>query len=274
LLFGVGSAVAWGSGDYAGGLAARRVGGMAVAGGAQLAGLLLLVGAVVVLHPDAPSGSTLLLGALGGIAGGLGLAALYRGLALGAMGLVSAVSGIGAVLISLVVSVLGLGAVLDPLQLAGITCALAAVAAASFSTAHGVDRRAIILALAAALGFGLWFVFLNRAAEHDQLWALVASRGSATIVVGGMALRRIDRSGLRAAAPLIAGAGGLDIAANAMVVLSFATIPLGITAALSGTYPLVTMLLARALLGEALPRLGLVAVGLAVTGVVLISLGS
>jgi drug/metabolite transporter (DMT)-like permease len=68
-------------------------------------------------------------------------------------------------------------------------------------------------------------------------------------------------------------AGVLDVAANGMVVLAFATIPVGIAAALSGTYPLATMLLARAFLGEALPRLGLLAVALAVIGIVLISLG-
>jgi drug/metabolite transporter (DMT)-like permease len=72
---------------------------------------------------------------------------------------------------------------------------------------------------------------------------------------------------------LIGIAGLMDVAANAMVVLSFATLPVGISAALSGTYPLTTMLLARTLLGEALPRLGLVAVVLAVAGIVLISLG-
>ena len=274
VLFGLGSAVAWGSGDFAGGMAARRVGGMAVAGGAQVAGFLLLVAALVILRPAAPAGSTLLLGALGGIAGGIGLAALYRGLALGAMGLVSAVSGIGGVLVPLAVSVLLWDTVLDPLQLAGIGCALAAVAAASGATSQGVNRQAVIMGLVAALGFGLWFVFLDRAAEHDQLWALVASRGSASILVGGIALRRIDRAGMRAVAPLIAGAGVLDIAANALVVLSFASIPVGISAALSCTYPLVTMILARALLREALPRLGLAAVALAVAGVVLIALGN
>jgi drug/metabolite transporter (DMT)-like permease len=131
----------------------------------------------------------------------------------------------------------------------------------------------LLLALMAALGFGLWFVFLDRAAEQDQLWALVASRASASLVVGGAALLRADRSKLGEVAPLVAVAGLLDVAANGTVVLAFATIPVGIAAALSGTYPLVTMLLARALLGEALPRLGLAAVALAVIGIVLISLG-
>jgi drug/metabolite transporter (DMT)-like permease len=147
------------------------------------------------------------------------------------------------------------------------------VAAASGATTRGVNREAVLLALAAALGFGLWFVFLDRAAEHDQLWALVASRGSASLLVGGAALIRSDRSGLRRVVPLIGLAGLMDVAANGMVVLSFATIPVGIAAALSGTYPLATMLLARTVLGEALPRLGLVAVALAVTGIVFISLG-
>ena len=273
VLLGVGSAAAWGTGDFSGGVAARRVGGMLVTGGAQVVGFLILLAAVAVLRPAAPGLDTIMLGALGGAAGGLGLAALYRGLALGAMGLVSAVSGVGGVLVPLAVGVLLWGSPIHLLQLVGVGCALAAVAFASGATTRGVNREALLLALAAALGFGLWFVFLNRAAEHNQLWALVASRGSASLLVGGAALLRSDRSNLRQVAPLIGIAGLMDVAANGMVVLSFATIPVGIAAALSGTYPLATMLLARFVLGEALPRLGLAAVGLAVAGIVVISLG-
>jgi drug/metabolite transporter (DMT)-like permease len=269
----VGSAAAWGTGDFAGGLAARRAGGMLVTGGAQVVGLLVLLLALVVLRPSPPSTSTLILGALGGIAGGLSLAALYRGLGMGAMGLVSAISGVGGVLIPLAIGTLLWGSVIQPLQLAGVGCALLAIGAASGATTRGVSREALLLALVAALGFGLWFVFLDRAAEHDQLWALVASRTSASLVVGGSALLRADRSRLAGVVPLVALAGLLDVTANGMVVLAFATIPVGITAALSGTYPLATMLLARTLLGEGLPRLGLLAVALAVIGIVLISLG-
>ncbi len=272
VLLGVGSAVAWGTGDYAGGLAARRAGGMLVTGGAQVVGFLFLMAAVIVLRPSPPAPATLVLGALGGIAGGLGLAALYRALAIGAMGLISAISGVGAVLIPLSVGVVVWGTPIQPLQLAGIGLAIAAVAAASGATTRGVSREGLGLALVAALGFGLWFVFLDRASVHDQLWALVASRGSASLLIGGLALLRSDRSELRPVLPLIGVAGLMDVFANGMVVLSFATIPLGISAALSGTYPLVTMLLARVLLQEALPRLGVAAVALAVAGIVCISL--
>lgn len=273
VLFGIGSAAAWGTGDFAGGVAARRAGGLLVTGGAQVVGFVVLLLAVLVLRPAPPALATIVLGALGGAAGGLGLAALYRGLAVGAMGLVSAISGIGGVLIPLSVGVLLWGTSIHPLQLAGVGCALAAVAAASGATTRGVNRSALLLALAAAVGFGFWFVFLDRASVHDQLWALVASRGSASVLIGGLALLRSDRTALGPVAPLVGLAGLMDVAANGMVVLSFATIPVGIAAALSGTYPLATMLLARILLRESLPRLGAAAVGLAVAGIVLISLG-
>jgi drug/metabolite transporter (DMT)-like permease len=180
---------------------------------------------------------------------------------------------VGGVLIPLSLGLLLWGTTVQPVQLVGVGCALAAVAAASGATTRGVHRDAVLLAILAALGFGLWFVFLDRAAQSDQLWALVAARGSASVVIGGTALLRSDRTGLRPVLPLIGLAGLMDVAANGMVVLAFATVPVGIAAALSGTYPLTTMLLARTILGEALPRLGLVAVVLGVAGIVLISLG-
>ena len=148
-----------------------------------------------------------------------------------------------------------------------------AIAAASGATTRGVSREAVLLAMVAAVGFGLWFVFLDRASDHDQLWALVASRGSASLLVGGSALLRADRRAWRERGPTRRLGWRLDVAANGMVVLAFATVPVGIAAALSGTYPLATMVLARTILGEALPRLGLVAVLLAVSGIVLISIG-
>jgi drug/metabolite transporter (DMT)-like permease len=50
--------------------------------------------------------------------------------------------------------------------------------------------------------------------------------------------------------------------------------PVGLAAALTGMYPIVTMLLARFVLGEHLPRLGQLGVLLALVGVVLISIGA
>jgi drug/metabolite transporter (DMT)-like permease len=68
-------------------------------------------------------------------------------------------------------------------------------------------------------------------------------------------------------------AGILDVGANVFFVIARGEISVALAATLSGLYPLATMLLARVVLGERLPRLGLVSVLLAVTGTVLISVG-
>lgn len=270
---GLGSAVAWGAGDFVAGIAARRTTALAVTAGAQATGLLLLLGLAAVLHPAAPLPTALLLAAIGGLFGGIGLAALYAGLAIGNMGLVSAISGVGAVVIPLSVGTLLQGVVVAPIQLAGVACAVAAAVAGSAAMARGVSARSLMLAAVAAVGFGGWFVFVDLAARDDRLWALIASRAAATVLIGGMALVRGQGTGLRRNAGLIVAAGASDVTANGLVVISFASIPTGVAAALSGMYPLVTMLLAHGVLGERLPRLGLAAVGLATAGIVLISMG-
>ena len=158
-------------------------------------------------------------------------------------------------------------------QLVGVGCAVIALTFAGGGQRSGLSRRGLALALVAAVGFGLWFIFLERAAVDGQLWALVSARGAATVFLGVPALLRGGASGMRASRGLVLVAGATDVAANGLVVLAFPSVGVGIAAALSGMYPISTMLLARLLLGDRLPRQGQAAVLLAVAGVVLISLG-
>jgi drug/metabolite transporter (DMT)-like permease len=273
IVFGLGSAAAWGAGDFVGGLGARRSGAIAVAAGATVVGFVMLLLLLAVVRPALPPLEVPVLGGLAGIAGGLGLAALYRGLSLGSMGLVAALSGVGSVLLPLMVGVWLAGDVIGPMQWVGVAAALAAGAAASGATLRGVNAAALSMALVAAIGFGLWYVILDRAAETHELWALVASRGSSSVIVGGLAIARGGTRRLRSSWRLVLAAGALDLGGNAGFVLARGTLPVGIAAALSGLYPIATMLLARTVIGEALPRLGVAAVTLAVVGIVLISLG-
>jgi drug/metabolite transporter (DMT)-like permease len=270
---GLSSAIAFGGGDFTGGYASRRAPSLAVAAGAQGVGLVVLLVPLAAARPDLPPWDALVVAGLAGAFGGLGLLALYRGLALGSMGLVTALSGVGSVLIPLFVSGFVRGAAIAPLQWAGIAVALLATAAASGATLAGVSRAALGLAGLAAVGFGLWFTMLDLAAPHGELWTLVASRAAAALLVGALAVQARALHGLRPLAPLLLLAGTLDVTGNAAFVLARGEIPVGVAAALSGIYPIVTMLLARTTLGERLPRLGLVAVALAVAGVALISLG-
>ena len=84
------SALSFGAGDFAGAVASRRAGALVVVAGAHGVGLLALLAAALIVRPPFPGGEGVALGLLAGVAGMVGLAALYRGMSLGSMGLVAA----------------------------------------------------------------------------------------------------------------------------------------------------------------------------------------
>jgi drug/metabolite transporter (DMT)-like permease len=276
LLLGLSAAAAFGAGDFAGGFASRRLSPWHVAAGAQLVGLAALVVLLPVIRPPAPDASALILGALAGACGGIGLAALYAGLSLGSMGLVAALSAIGSVAIPLLVGALLLAEIIGPTQWLGVGAAAVAAGLAAGATTRGANPRAVQLGVVAALGFGVWFALLDQAAESHELWALIASRAAAAGLVGGMTLafaRRRTAGQPRRLWGIVVLAGILDVAGNGAFVFATLAVPVGVAAALSGLYPIVTMLLARVLVRDALPPLAMAAVLMAVAGIVLISLG-
>jgi drug/metabolite transporter (DMT)-like permease len=267
------SALSFGAGDFAGAVAARRAGALVVVAGAHLVGLLALLVGLAIVRPPMPDAGSAAIGVAAGVAGAVGLAALYRGMSLGSMGLVTALSGAGSLAIPLVAG-LALGASVTPVQLVGVGCAAGAAAAAGGASRDEVGRRALLLAAAAAIGFGTWYVLLDVAARGgDPLWALVLSRAtSATLTAStAAAFGRFDRA--RFPTRIVVAAGILDVGGNALYVVARDLIPIGLAAALTGLYPIVTMVCARVILGERLPRLGQVGVGLAILGIVLISAG-
>lgn len=273
VVFGVTSAVSFGVGDFAGGLASRRASGLAVAALAQLVGMLLLAAFVAVTRPQVPEADSLAIGVAAGLSGAVGVAALYVAMAAGAMGLVASVSGAGSVTVPLLVGAFLLHQGVHPLQVVGVAFAAAAVLAAGGASRGGASRRALWLALLAALGFGLWYVLLDRAATASGPWALFASRLSGATSLLALAAVRGGLTTLRASWRLALASGVADVAGNVLYVGARALMALGLAAALSGIYPLFTMLLARVVLRERLPRLGLAGVALALVAIVLISAG-
>jgi drug/metabolite transporter (DMT)-like permease len=268
---GILSALSFGTGDFAGAVAARRAGALPVVAGAHGIGLVALLLAAAVIRPPLPDLDAALVGLAAGVAGLVGLAALYRGMTLGSMGLVTALSGAGSLAIPLAVGAL-LGAVVAPLQLVGVACAAGAAAAASGASRGELGRHALLLAGVAAVGFGAWYVLIDLAARGgDPLWALVFSRTGSAGIALALAFRRIERGSYPVRIVILAGL--FDVGGNALYVIARGEMPIGLAAALTGLYPIVTMLLARFVLGEHLPRLGQIGVALALLGIVLISIG-
>lgn len=272
IVAGLLGALSFGGGDFAGASAARRAGALLAVAGAHGIGLVALLVALAAIRPPAPGVDAVAFGSAAGIAGVVGLAALYRGMSVGSMGLVTALAGAGSLLLPLAVGALR-GDPVAPLQLVGVGCAAAAAAAASGASRGDLGRRALALAGVAAVGFGAWYVLIDLAAAADDwLWALVFSRGaSAAIATAVVAVRGFDRASVPWTILVVAGL--LDVGGNVLFVLARDAIPIGLAAALVGLYPIVTMLLARFVIGERLPALGMVGVVLAVLGILLISAG-
>ena len=232
---GVLSALSFGAGDFAGAVAARRAGALVVVAGAHAVGLVALLIGVLIVRPPLPDGGAMLLGVAAGVAGAVGLAALYRGMSLGSMGLVTSLAGAGALAIPLVAGAL-LGATITPLGLLGVACAAGAAAAASGASADDIGRRALALAALAALGFGAWFVLIDcrRARGRSAVGARVQPRDVGTLATAA-AFGRLDRS--RFPLRIVVAAGLLDVGGNGLYVVARDLIPIALAAALTGPLP-------------------------------------
>jgi len=280
LLFGLASAVSWGAGDFAGGLASRRTSVLAALLAGQAVGLLT-AGALLVASAELlPPLRALVWSGLAGLAGVVGLAALYGAMTRAPMGLVApavAVAGAG------LAAVAGLlpGDVLTALQLCGLVAALAAVAVVSWRPAAG-SRAEVPTALAAALplvvlagfGFAAFFLLMDLAGADGARtwWPVVLARCTSVAAVGvAAAAARAPLVLGRGDIPIVAAAGLGDVGGNVFFVLANANGPLSLAAVTSSLYPVTTVLLAWIVLGERLRRLQLVGVALALAGLVLIA---
>ncbi len=275
VLWGLATAAAWGTADFAGGFASRRAIPVVVTSASQAIGLVALLTAAVFMQPALPNIEAMAVGAVAGVGGGLGLAFLYEGLARGAMGIVSSLAGAGAVVIPLVVSLV-VGTSIAPLALLGVGLIIGAALAAADVSRDQASRSALLLAAGAAVGFATWYLLIDLVADEGRLWVLIASRTASTLLLAAIVLATRAREGvggLRSVLPFVALAGILDVGANVFFVLARGEISVALAATISGLYPIFTMLLARVFLAERLPRLGLLSVLLAVAGTVLISVG-
>lgn len=261
------AAALWGTGDFLGGLTAKRVSVLTVLLWSQFVGLAGLV-LWVVASGDGRPGHALLYAAAGGIAGVIGLGCLYRGLAVGAMGIVAPISATSPI-VPLGVDVVR-GESPGSLQWLGIALALCGIVLVSRAPRSDHDNRPVAagvgLALVAALGFGLFVVGLGEAAQESAPWATATARLTAVIalLLVLVSARAVPRVSIRLL-PLIAAVGVFDAGANALIAVAATHGAIGIVAVLSSLYPIATILLARAILLERLGTSrtigGLVALG-------------
>jgi drug/metabolite transporter (DMT)-like permease len=277
IVLALAASACWGVSDFFGGLQSRRLSALTVVLGVESAGLLIAGAAVLISGKPVPGGEEAAWALAAGLAGVLGLTCFYRALAVGTMSIVAPISST-AVALPVVVG-LARGDDLSAPQAVGLACAVAGVLLAGReqgedAASNAEARRAVLLALAAAVGFGTYFVGSAEAADGGVLWTLLLARAAAVPVLAALAAAsRVPLVPDRADTLKLFAIGALDLTATGLYTAATTHGALPVVAVLGALYPVATVLLARALLGERLSSTQGVGVGTALVGVALIARG-
>jgi drug/metabolite transporter (DMT)-like permease len=261
-------------------------------------GSALVVLALVVLGSGEgpPAGEFVVYAVLAGLSEAVGVAALYRGLAVGVMSIVAPIAATAPVVP--VVAAIFLGELPATIQGAGIVLALAGIALISWGSrpeeqppvrcppgdVPDASRRrirlpraagtSILFGLLTALGFGGFLVGMDAASEGSVPWALFFARlASVAAFAIAYVVTRPPLVVRRAELPVLVLIGLLIIGADALYAVASTEGLLSVVVVLSSLYPAVTIALARVYLHERLERLQQVGVAAARGGALAIAAG-
>jgi drug/metabolite transporter (DMT)-like permease len=266
----------WGVADFLGGLQSRTLPVPVVICVVEGTGLALVLVVIAAAGEPVPGVRDSALGVLAGVAGVIGLACFLRALAIGTMSIVAPISATGVALP--VVVGLATGDRLSTIVAIGVVVAVLGVVLASRERHDDAERRAIgrssiVLALAAAVGFGSYFALADAAAGGGVWWLLALSRVVPVPVLALLAWQRGMRAPPRTRLFILMTAGTIDCSATGFYALATTKGALSIVAVVGSLYPVVTVVLARTFLGERIRPVQQVGVAAALAGVAMIAAG-
>jgi len=241
----------------------------------QLVGLVLVV-VIMVAGGFSLEGDHVWWGALAGVVGSIGVGLFYTGLAAGAMSLVAPISACGAV-VPVVVAVVG-GEELAALTVVGMAVALAGAVLVSRSEGEHLrlTPNVVALAVGAGLAFGVVITTFQQGGQagDDASLTVVLVARAASLLATCVALA-VTRTAVGvpspSTVPLLVGVGLGDTGANIMLTLASGSGQDALVAVLASLYPVVTVVLARVVLGERLSAWQAAGVVAALAGVAIVS---
>lgn len=266
------AALLLGTSDFLGGTLARRLPLLTILVLSQAVGTMVTLTWLAVPEPPAPWAPAIGWGIVGGLGVAVGISSLYRALALGTMGVVAPIAALSVVIP--VIGGLATGDRLGPVLGLGLVLAVTGTVLASgpeFRTGSA-GRRPVLLALVAALGFGVSNCAIAWGSAFHVSGTLVANAVTALAVyIGVAAFRRVRPRARGRDLAGIAAIGVLGFGANLAFALATRSGPLSVAAVFASLFPAVTALLAWVGLRERLGRLQLCGVGLILVGVGLVA---
>lgn len=262
----------WGLADFGGGLVSRRRPAATVMVTSQVIALGGL--GFLVLTTGTTVGPLPWQGVAAGVVGSAALLLFYRCLAIGPMGLVAPIASTG------VAVPVGYGVLTgDRLGIGHVTGIILAVAGVVLASGPELRARgqiqgsAVLLAAAAAAGFGAIYVFLADSPATASATLLTQRLTSATVGVALLLAIRTRPTFRGRELGLVAIVGIADVAANGAFILASRDGLVSVVAVLASLYPVVTALLARYLLAERLRPVQTAGAITALAGVLVLAAG-
>jgi len=276
-------ALIFGSADFLGGLAAKRMSAMvvtAVAAASGLAALLLALPFIGgVWSPEA-----VFWGALSGVSGAIAISLLYACLAIGPMSILSPLTAVASAVVPMVAGLAG-GEKLAPIGYWALGLALVAVVLVGFVPERGAVRPStigVLMALGSGTMIGAFMIMIDLTPTDSGLVPLVLNRAVngaimftlvGVLALVGLRRRRMPPAGAASAAgsaqapdsravavlrrtTLIVGlrlavaCGVVDVVANFLLLLGMRAGDLSVMSVLTAMYPAGTILLAAVVLRE------------------------
>jgi drug/metabolite transporter (DMT)-like permease len=284
VIVGISSALVFGSADFLGGLAARRMSSVLATAIAALVGLVALVIALPVLG-GAWSAQAFWLGALSGVCGAIAIGLLYACLAIGPMSILSPLTAVVSAIVPLTIGLVG-GERLGLLGYIALGLALVAIVLVGFVPEKGAVRpsiRGLVMAVGSGIAIGAFLVVIDLTPDDSGIVPLVVNRATnATImfaIVGVLAIVARGRGrarqpvGWRAGLKFAIACGVVDAIANVGLLLGVRLGELSVMSVLTALYPAGTIILAAIVLKERIAPVQYVGLVLAIGAGALLALG-
>lgn len=251
IVLGLAAAAVYGTADFVGGLASRRMNPIVVTTVGAFVGLFLLSGASLIFGAKYTPES-MGWGFAAGIVGAIAITLLYAALSIGPISILSPTTALVSAIFPITIGVAS-GETLSTLNMVALALVLVAIVLVGFAPDPNAVRpnlKGLLLSVTSGLFIGGFLILLNQAPDDAGLAPLVFNRlahvlfmGIAVLFVISRARRRSERILDSRGLWLAVGSGIFDNGANTLMLLALQSGQLSIVSALVALYPASTILL-------------------------------
>lgn len=274
-LLGLASAISWGTGDFIGGVASRRIGAYRTVIFVQVFGLIFILFAVPFVGEPFPDSHVIKWSIAAGVLGTTGFLAFYEAMRRGPLSVIAPLSALVGAIIPVTV-----GIITEGLPSIGVffSFALAFIAILLVSREKAEEdenakkKKYIPLTVFAGIGFGFYFVLIHEASQNLVLGPIIISRTAGTIAV--IAYLLLQKGSLRTEVkhfPILIFSAILDLGGNVFYILAGQIGRLDMSAVLGSLYPGMTVFLAWLILKEKLQTSQWIGIILALIAIILMT---